>query len=133
MRYGPPTRKPVIENWPVADVVPVWVDPVRVSVTRTLAPAAGLPSGRLMVPRIAEVVSCANPATGIARHSTAASQAQAATGSNARLRSAVSIVCFMDDPRIQEMTRARLAQACDGLVSLEMELLEAPPRAGSLV
>jgi hypothetical protein len=43
---------------------------------RTLAPAAGAPSGPLMVPRTAEVVSCANPATDTASKAIVAKSAR---------------------------------------------------------
>jgi hypothetical protein len=55
----------VAVNWPVAEVVAVELEPVRLSTMRTLAPLAGRPSGALTVPRMADVVSCANPATDI--------------------------------------------------------------------
>jgi hypothetical protein len=63
--YGPPTRRPVTVNWPLLDVVAVEPEPVRLSTMRTLAPAAGAPPASTTVPRIADVVSCANPATDI--------------------------------------------------------------------
>ena len=49
-RYGPPTRRPVAENWPPGPVVVDSVVPVGTCTIVTLAPAIGWPSSPTTYP-----------------------------------------------------------------------------------
>src|SRR6056297_1073786 len=74
--YGPPGRSRVARNRPLASVVSVRVTPLRKSSTTTVSPAMGAPPSSRTLPRMLDVVSCANPATGTMTMRRAATQAR---------------------------------------------------------
>ncbi len=59
---------PVTVNEPAAVTCTVRVEPVRVSVTLTLASVAGAPPGVVTLTLMDAVVTCANPAAGTIRN-----------------------------------------------------------------
>ena len=82
-------------NRPELVVVAVLTRPVRVSVIRTDTPAAGPPSGAEMLPLIADVVSCAFPATGTLSSITVANRATLVCFSAARADPYNRELCFI--------------------------------------
>ena len=112
-RYGPPGSRRVARNRPSSLLVSERVTPLRVSSTMMDAPATGAPFGSRILPRIADVVSCAFDATGMATSTMAASAATDNCLNIAKLDPISRDLCFIIDPRFSKMRNlhARLRQS----------------------